>query len=210
MMKGNNMRKSIYILILILFTSTCFAGGVTDKVKSVIARKNAAPALTCSRATQQSPTDAVDFTTAWSLGEYSTTDWKASEFVYGGPTGTLCSVDIGLKKDASPTGTLTIYLYNDTGPSTSPSTARGTIGTKDVSTLDGTTTWYTFSCDIAITNGATYWIVLYFDNPNATNFVRFGIDSECATEHIVYGADGSSWADDLTTFCQSIKLYIKE
>lgn len=42
MMKGNNMRKSIYILILISFASTCFAGGVTDKVKSVIARKNAA------------------------------------------------------------------------------------------------------------------------------------------------------------------------
>ena len=41
-MKGINMRKSIYILILILFASTCFAGGVTDKVKSVIARKNAA------------------------------------------------------------------------------------------------------------------------------------------------------------------------
>lgn len=99
------MRKSIYILILILFASTCFAGGVTDKVKSVIARRNAA-APSCSLGESASSgangIEVGDLPIRYHIGQYQ---WQNAS------SRCICKVSFFLTKSA---GDISSKTYSST------------------------------------------------------------------------------------------------
>ena len=164
--------------------------------------------LTCSRATQQAPTDMVTQGTYQEMGSYAGYQYIASQYVYGGTTGTLCSVDISLIKVGSPTGNAEVLIYTDNSDVPDSGTSCGTI---DVSTLsDVVFEWKTLSCNVPQTNGAKYWIVIKKTNLDTTNYIRTGVDYACTTELMMRSSDAASWTGLWTTQCAMGRLYILE
>tara|TARA_R100000501_G_C2534909_1_gene56220 strand:- start:46 stop:549 length:504 start_codon:yes stop_codon:yes gene_type:complete len=79
---------------------------------------------------------------------------------------TLTKATQHLKKTGSPTGTMYVRIYNSSG------TAQFTFGSKDVSTLTGTTTSYQFENATGYTLQANDVLASSFTGGDASNYVR--------------------------------------
>lgn len=202
------MRKLLIILFLLtlLLTATPVQPATTVSGRPC---PGGSGSLSCTGATQQAPVDMDDAGSTATMFRYGTNDWFGTEVPYTGTTGTLCRVDVWLKKILSATGTITLYIYPDSGSATG-SSASATCSTLDASTISTDGDWYSFTCDYGIANGTTYWLVLTKNSVDATNYVEWGTDTTCGTEHAVYSADGATWSDQATTYCFMNRLYIKE
>lgn len=200
------MKKLIFLLLLLLIATPCFAQDMARMSLGIVG--GGVPAAGCSSTSSQEEI-ANDATSGWA--KYSTSDWWATPFVWAGTTGkSLCRVDVLKSKAGSPTGTIYLYLYSH-NVSNYPDSLLTNCGSLDASTLQDAVAWYSFaSCNYSMTNGVTYWIVLAKSSYDSTNYPNWGVDINCTTERREESGDGITWANLSTTACYSHKIFILE
>lgn len=193
--------KGIIFLIIIslLCTLPAFAGDET-----IIFYKPAGATLSCTGATAQFSQTTDD--AQREVGEWSTTDYWAYRFAYAGTTGTLCRVIVKLSKTGSPAGNAYISVLNDN--SAAPGSSLTTCGSMVATGIDAGGAEYTFNCgDAAVTNGNYYWVQVYYDSANSSNYIKFSRGYGLGKEY--YSGDGSAWTEQGTSG-PYLKVYIKE
>ena len=189
------MRKSILILILILFTSICFAGGITDKVKSVIARKNASGTV-CSTSTDSKLIDRLSFGTG---DPYIDTKdvYLAVKFTIAADS-TITQYVVRYCDSNADTGTVSTMIYDDDGngatskPTTIVADTTKTITSSAISAECETATGtdiITLDAPKALSAG-TYWLV-----SKENSLANRGWAYKVVTgEKLCQSTDGASWS----------------
>jgi hypothetical protein len=207
------MMKKAFIGLLIL--TLCALVQSVYGATSVSGRPcpGGAAALTCNGSSgggvQQAPDDMDDNSSSQAFGRNTSTDWIATKFVYGGTTGTLCSIETAQVVAGTPTGNLNICIYSDNAGEVGSSLSGG-CGTIDSGTFTASLAWYSATVDATITNGTAYWIVANDPSVNTDNYQLWGTDNTCTTENTRNSADGTTWGSVSTATCLMIRLYIKE
>lgn len=113
-MKGLNMRKTILVLILLLlFPVFCFAGGITDKHRAVIARKNAVAPASCGASAD------VDYynadTADWPIGNNANLYYAGQYNWSDASIRTICKAVVKISKSAGDISgkTLVFRIWTD-------------------------------------------------------------------------------------------------
>lgn len=208
------MKKLFFVLVLLLIPTIAFSGSTLSAGAALSAGAGdgvAAASTTCSRATQQPPTDCVTAAGSNALAR-NANQYLATKFVYGGTdNGSACSVDFYLSKTCAGTctGDINAYIYSDSGGTPNASIVSfDAVAMGDVPT---SAAWVTFSngTGTALANGTTYWLVLYKLTQDADNYASVVYDSTAATESIYYKTTGA-WTELSSTTANMFKLYILE
>jgi len=117
------------------------------------------------------------------------------------PSDTIVSVQFYMNKNGTPTGTATARVRK-----VSDDSVLGELGTLDVSTLTGSTTWVTFD-DTSVTgcNGIDIYVAVEYSGGDAGNFVnvRWG-DPSGIDKNVAYY--NGSWFEN-ATYDATIRLY---
>jgi hypothetical protein len=134
----------------------------------------------------------------------SSTNAASQSFTGNGKT--LDSVELRLRKNGSPTGTVTVSIYAITGTHGTNAQPTGfalaTAVTMDASALDGSYDWVKFNFTganrITLTNGTNYALRIDYGTGDTSNDVRWSIDATSPTHsgNIWNNRTGASNAGD--------------
>lgn len=129
------------------------------------------------------------------LGRYADYAWYASKFT-AASTYYVCKMNLNIWKNLSPTGNVTAYIYTDNAdePGTQIGDASDPIVASGLGTTNASWAMATNIC-ASVSNGVSYWIVLYNDTIDANNYVKPGQSDAGAVEHTMRSADGLSWIE---------------
>ena len=145
-------------------------------------------------------------TTTGNLGvaRFETSSYRGAQFVYTGTTTTqICAASLWLNFTGSTSHTYYVAIYSNSGGS--PGSLLGTSDGQDLSSIGGSETEISFDFSTptsALTNGSTYWIVLYSASFDSSNYASWYYEADGATERSTFSGDGSAWtsADGTTTY----------
>ncbi len=120
---------------------------------------------------------------------YSGSTTRAVERV-NGFTGTLTSVGLYLYKINSPTGTATVKVWR-----VSDDAVLGTLGTKDVATLTGSSALYTFTSPVVIASPTDIRIGIEYSGGSAAHYVRVNYETSDVSAWGFASTYTGSWTD---------------
>lgn len=123
--------------------------------------------------------------------------YRASKFVYNGTNGkSICKILLRLSFTGTNAHQYYAAIYSN--GATWPDSAIGTSDALDLSSIGGTETDAIFTLSTpssALTNGSTYWIVLYSATYDADDYANWAYTNTAATEQMAYSGNGTSWSD---------------
>ena len=148
------------------------------------------------------------------VGRFGTNLWQASKFT-AGSSYTVCGLTVQLTENGDLSGsgnTITACIYSHDAGEDDPSTVVGSCSDAiNMSTIDdgGVETEYTFSnVSAAITNTATYWVVLYSSGIDNTNYPTWQLTNAATVERTMKDGDGTgTWAVQSANESGKYKLY---
>ncbi len=127
---------------------------------------------------------------------------------------TLTRIDANLTAYGTPTGTLTLTVWSDSGsgassvPLSQLSFTPNTVAMSSVTTAHPSTTFYTFSTatGLALTSGTRYWISIKTSTVSSANYIGWGCSDVTGT---VANNGPSLWANICAAPCVlgNIKAY---
>jgi len=131
------------------------------------------------------------------VGDTTADTWCSSGWL-AGSSYSLTRLDLNLEKNGSPTGVITVKIYNSTNGTVAtgtPSTLLGTSNTINASSLTTgfVQTSFLFSTPVSITSGTGYFVAINYSIINASNYVIWGDDSTIHTSCYYESADAITW-----------------
>jgi hypothetical protein len=119
--------------------------------------------------------------------------WFANKIV-AGSTYTLCSVVLRMDKVSSPTTNLVAKIYSDSSgsPGTQIGSTSSSVASSSLPTSEGDVTFSNMSS--SLTSGTTYWIVVYIDASDNSNYPEWYWDGSIDSNHIQVSSNGTSWS----------------
>ena len=138
--------------------------------------------------------------------------YVATEFVYTGTTTQICKVDTWNSYNGTQGYNYYLAFYSDDGEPNVPITN----GIAIVKFLDDSlggdevvVSW-TFTTPPTLTNGVTYWLVMYTEQVDYGDYLEWHYESSGTTEHIVKDGDGlGTWTSQTTTSTCKFRLLSK-
>ena len=203
------MKKLTGVLVcLLLFTFISSAriievadAGITDKLRAVIAAKNAsAPAAPggCLGNDTKKDSEETGEAAIYNIGQYDADKYVATRF-QAGSTYVMCRVELELRDDiGDPAYNLTVYIYDDAAgphPDTAPISGQdSTSDTVDAVAVTGSTSDISFTgLSVAITSGSYYWIVVMADTPDASHNAGWVRGTYNAAKYSDRSTDGATF-----------------
>jgi len=125
---------------------------------------------------------------------------------------TICRIDVFLDKVASPTMNVAAGIWGHDAGNDEPENGdiKDNSDTIVASTFpaNGSPDWVEFSTNLsaAITNGDTFWVVVFGDATDATNHFQWHND-DAAVELVKKDADGAAWAQQTAFKSMMFRLY---
>lgn len=161
----------------------------------------------CNYTLKDSATDGFIYITGGneSARKYVGQSFTATDTYY------LCKLGIELYKNNSPTMTITVYIYSDsggTGPNAQMAQSTSTIDAATLPVGAGTYTEVNFNGTYQIQNGVKYWVVLMASAVDGTNNFRWYSDTNQADQACYIDADGAgAWSSLDATSQGDFKSY---
>jgi len=146
------------------------------------------------------------------LANQSSRQYLATRFTPSAGFENVCRLDASLYKTGSPTGTLTAYIYTDSG--SGPGSVLANSNGVDASTITATTnsgalaalTTFNFTSSTTLSTSSTYYIVIGNSGNNTTNYLNWSTQTLGGTSFPSYrSSNGSVW----TSLGVNQKLYFK-
>ncbi len=159
---------------------------------------------------QQSDTTGASF---YQVGNAAGTIYMASKIVWNGTNSTqVCLAKIFLKKTGSPTRNYTLYIYGDNSNEPDETNVLGTadvVASSSVAADPGALVDFNFSTpSSALSNGTTYWLVLYAGSADASHYLEWRYDGDCANGERIYDdEDQASWNLRSSSACLQNEMY---
>lgn len=154
---------------------------------------------------QQTSTNSTGSIYSGSSSEYT------GQGVQAGLAGPIVQVDLLLQKSGSPTGNFAVELWSRDG-SGLPSAKVSDTTLKDVSTLQATATWESFTITGSPTYAVTdvYCIVIYYSGGNSSNKITISRNTPSAYANGIASVDtdGASWTAQ-PTIDLAFKTYVQ-
>ena len=198
------MKKTILTILLLAFCVSISGAGITDKLRAVIAAKNAGGAAACDTVTpfQVSPDQAYG---GQGFGQYTNTMVRGTQFTANSTT-TICAATVELLEQGTITdGTLSIVIFNDNGSDDITETAIGSeSATIDPTNLTSSMAQYQFTgLNAPVTLNNKYWLIIIFTGtPSTENYLGW--------QYVSYeGGTSKSGAATLLTLDQGAETRIQ-
>jgi len=165
---------------------------------------------------QDAETDADSL--AYDFGKTSGDVWIATKFVAGNTDDgvatanyTACSAAVQLEPAVAGSGSETIRacIYSDDATDDPNALIGSCSDTVTISSLSsGSNTVSFLNMSASLTDGTTYWLVLYTSGYHATNYVKWWSENSETTAYITYDGNGSGdWAEYSTSRSCKYTLY---
>lgn len=160
--------------------------------------------------TVQTPTENGGTTVSYA-NDNTVNRYYATRFV-AESTDTICAIDVYLKKNGTPsdTMTITVHIYSDaySDPTHLPDASLGssstTIYAKDLTTDEAA---YKFTgLSVALTSGTHYWVVVVSNEYDVTNYFFTAGESVGTVENVATW-NGSAWGTSSTARTLKYVLY---
>lgn len=188
-----------FLIPLLLLATSCF-GMDLHSAMMMVTKQQANPCTTQTTPNDMETSNSNNNT----VGNTNALKYVASKITGDATSGTVCKVCLFLAKQGSPTMTLNLKIYADSGGNpTGSGTDFGSINAADIAGSFGDC----FTGSLAVGNGTAYHLVLIASAIDTDNYVKWGQDATCTTERTARSADGSSWTEMDTDRCLMAKLY---
>lgn len=194
-MGQTNMKYLVAFLIIILST-VCYSASI----------------MTVGGGSLTYTTDSYWDAGTGSMDVYATYSMYSQSFTSGG--GILDSVQWKLMKSGSPTGNATARIYAHSGSYGTTSKPTGSVlaesGTLDVSTLDGTLTWKTFTFTGAnriVLSAGYYCVIIYYAGGNSSNKIKVGYDNGAGGHSGVEAYFDTGWTNEAVDLNHYVYVY---
>ena len=185
------MKKTILTLFLLAMCVSISGAGITDKLRAVIAAKNAGAACEYTLKYNDESDD-----TEYSLG-YGDTDCIGSSIIVGTEFN-LDRISVELLKVGSPTGTVEMYIYDpdNSGSEGEPDDKVATSETVLIAEdITGSMVWYDFDFASPATLSVGTWDFVICGSPSNTwdvdNRIRMAVDQYISEATATYKRDGN-------------------
>ena len=167
--------------------------------------KPAAGGGSCATASFTSTNSSADTIPPAAAGYlWSANEWTASE------SATICAGALYLRRTGSPTGTIQLAIYDNTGATTKPGALIGTAsGTVAVGTVGTTFALVSFTgMSASVTSGTNYYTVMKLSvDGTAGNQIEWGGTFHASRRDWVSSDSGSTWASWQGTEAYGFVLY---
>jgi hypothetical protein len=160
----------------------------------------------------QAPTEDGASVGSYSCARVAADEYMATKFVYTGTTIAICAVDTWNDYDGSNPHTYTMAIYTHDSGNNEPDTlvTNATSDSQDPSGIGASevvVSW-TFPTPPTLTNGVTYWLVIYSDTNDVDHHMDWHLEGAGATERVMDDDDGlGTWALNSSTTTLKFKLY---